>query len=155
MLLAFSKSNDSPCFVKIAIFRQKEAVTPQGWLLLFDVGKRDSNHVRTPVNSLISFRASQAKRNASESHSLRHSDSTISMILMLMVIFSCPYSLTFFLRSPSKLSIFGQACLFSGRYSKQILLIYMIIKTLLNLDLITIRKTEDKRIRRSLKMDCA
>ena len=24
MLLAFSKSNDSPCFVKIAIFRQKE-----------------------------------------------------------------------------------------------------------------------------------
>ena len=144
---------------------QKEAVTPQGWLLLFENGKRDSNHVRTgrgpvhepvrtPVNSLISFRASQAKRNASESHSLRHSDSTISMILMLMVIFSCPYSLTFFLRSPSKLSIFGQACLFSGRYSKQILLIYMIIKTLLNLDLITIRKTEDKRIRRSLKMDC-
>ena len=74
---------------------------------------------------------------------------------MLMVLFSCPYSLTFFLRSPSKLSIFGQVCLFSGRYSKPILLIYMIIKTLLNLDLITIRKTEDKRIRRSLKMDCA
>ena len=24
MLLAFSKSNDSPCFVKIAIFRQKK-----------------------------------------------------------------------------------------------------------------------------------
>ena len=26
MLLAFSKSNDSPCFVKIAIFRHKRTV---------------------------------------------------------------------------------------------------------------------------------
>ena len=32
---------------------------------------------------------------------------------------------------------------------------HMIIKTLLNLDLITIRKTVDKSIRRSRKMDCA
>ncbi len=34
------------------------------------------------------------------------------MILMLMVLFSCPYSLAFFLRGQGKLSIFGQVCLF-------------------------------------------
>ena len=41
-----------------------------------------------------------------------HSDGTISMIIMLMVLFSCPYSLAFFHRGQGKLSIFGQVCLF-------------------------------------------
>ena len=36
MLLAFSKSNDSPCFVKIAIFRQKKS-TPFGVLFLLQM----------------------------------------------------------------------------------------------------------------------
>ena len=34
MLLAFSKSNDSPCFVKIAIFSQKNPPTIGGGILL-------------------------------------------------------------------------------------------------------------------------
>lgn len=31
MLLAFSKSNDSPCFVKIAIFRHRKASLTGRW----------------------------------------------------------------------------------------------------------------------------
>ena len=43
MLVAFSKSNDSPCFVKIAIFRQKQTSLTNRWGMFVFTAWRDSN----------------------------------------------------------------------------------------------------------------
>ena len=52
MLLAFSKSNDSPCFVKIAIFRQKSRTAHPGGPAFVYVGFEPTCHPRAvPVRS--------------------------------------------------------------------------------------------------------